>query len=63
MPEIDFYTVKGEIINRYFELGLDYDVYYRWDTVVDKVEEKIGSEEDKDKKAGLQEKRGVLMML
>jgi hypothetical protein len=39
MPEIDFYTVKGEILNRYFQLGLDDDVYYRWNTVVDKVEE------------------------
>jgi hypothetical protein len=57
MPEIDFYTVKGEIINRYFELGLDDDVYYRWNTVVDKVEEKIGCEEDNSKKAGLQEKK------
>jgi len=57
MPEIDFYTVKGEIINRYFELGLDYNVYYRWDTVVDKVEEKIGCEEDNSKKAGLQDKK------
>ena len=39
MPEIDFYTVKGEILNRYFQLGLDDDIYYRWDNVVDKVED------------------------
>ena len=39
MPEIDFYTVKGEILNRYFQLGLDDDVYYHWDSVVDKVED------------------------
>ena len=39
MPEIDFYTVKGEILNRYFQLGLDDDVYYRWENVVEKVED------------------------
>jgi len=39
MPEIDFYTVKGEILNRYFQLGLDDDVYYRWENVVGKVED------------------------
>lgn len=39
MPEIDFYTVKGEILNRHFQLGLDDDVYYRWENVVDKVED------------------------
>jgi hypothetical protein len=39
MPEIDFYTVKGAIINRNFQLGLDDDTYYRWQDVVEKVEE------------------------
>jgi hypothetical protein len=39
MPEIDFYTVKGEILNRYFQLGLDDDTYYRWENVVGKVED------------------------
>jgi hypothetical protein len=57
MPEIDFYTVKGEIINRHFELGLDDDIYYRWDSVIEKVENKIGCEEDNTKKGGLQEKK------
>lgn len=42
MPEIDFYTVKGEILNKYFQLGLDDDTYYRW--------ENIDIEEDKEKK-------------
>ena len=50
MPEIDFYTVKGEIINRYFKIGLDDDTYYRWDAVVGKVEDSIGCDEDKEKK-------------
>ena len=39
MPEIDFYTVKGAIINRYFKVGLEDDTYYRWQDVVEKVEE------------------------
>ena len=39
MPEIDFYTVKGEIINRHFGLGLEDDTYYRWENVVGKVED------------------------
>ena len=39
MPEIDFYTVKGEILNRNFQLGLDDDTYYRWENVVGKVED------------------------
>ena len=39
MPEIDFYTVKGEILNRHFQLGLDDDTYYRWENVVGKVED------------------------
>ena len=50
MPEIDFYTVKGAIINKYFQVGLDDDTYYRWDDVVEKVEDSIGCEEDKEKK-------------
>lgn len=57
MPEIDFYTVKGEIINRYFQVGLDEDIYYRWDAVVEKVEDSIGCEEDKAKKLELEEKK------
>ena len=58
MPEIDFYTVKGEILNRHFQLGLDDDVYYRWDTVVDKVEdnEKKKSFDDVMKWRGEREK-------
>jgi hypothetical protein len=58
MPEIDFYTVKGEILNRYFQLGLDDDIYYRWDTVVDKVEdnEKKNSFDDVMKWRGEREK-------
>ena len=39
MPEIDFYTVKGAIINRYFKVGLEDDTYYRWQDVVEKVED------------------------
>lgn len=50
MPEIDFYTVKGEILNRHFQLGLDDDVYYRWENVVGKVNDFIKTEEDKEKK-------------
>jgi hypothetical protein len=50
MPEIDFYTVKGEILNKNFQLGLDDDVYYRWENVVGKVNDFIDSEEDKEKK-------------
>jgi hypothetical protein len=57
MPEIDFYTVKGEIINRYFDLGLDDDTYYRWDSIIERVEDSIGCEEDKDKKLELEEKK------
>jgi hypothetical protein len=58
MPEIDFYTVKGEILNRYFQLGLDDDIYYRWDTVVGKVEdnEKKKSFDDVMKWRGEREK-------
>ena len=58
MPEIDFYTVKGEIINRHFGLGLDDDTYYRWDAVVDKVEdnEKKRSFDDVMKWRGEREK-------
>jgi hypothetical protein len=58
MPEIDFYTVKGEILNRYFQLGLDDDTYYRWDTVVGKVEdnEKKNSFDDVMKWRGEREK-------
>lgn len=58
MPEIDFYTVKGEILNRYFQLGLDDDTYYRWDTVVGKVEdnEKKKSFDDVMKWRGEREK-------
>lgn len=50
MPEIDFYTVKGEILNRHFQLGLDDDKYYRWEDVVGKVSDFIDTEEDKEKK-------------
>jgi hypothetical protein len=57
MPEIDFYTVKGVNINRYFDLGLDDEKYYRWDTVVEKVEDSIGCEEDTKRKVELEEKK------
>lgn len=57
MPEIDFYTVKGVNINKHFNLGLDYDKYYRWEDVVEKVEDSIGCEEDRTKKAELEEKK------
>jgi hypothetical protein len=50
MPEIDFYTVKGAIINQYFNIGLDDDTYYRWDAVVGEVEDSIRCEDDKEKK-------------
>jgi hypothetical protein len=50
MPEIDFYTVKGAIINRYFEVGLEDDTYYRWQDIVEKIEDSIGCEEDKERK-------------
>ena len=58
MPEIDFYTVKGAIINQYFNMGLDDDVYYRWDSVVEKVEdsEKKKSFDDVMKWRGEREK-------
>lgn len=58
MPEIDFYTVKGEIINRHFGLGLEDDTYYRWDAIVDKVEdnEKKRSFDDVMKWRGEREK-------
>jgi hypothetical protein len=56
MPEIDFYTVKGEVINRYFGVGLDDDKYYRWEDVVGKVSDFIDAEEDKTKKIELEEK-------
>ena len=58
MPEIDFYTVKGEIINRHFGLGLEDDTYYRWDSIVDKVEdnEKKKSFDDVMKWRGEREK-------
>jgi len=58
MPEIDFYTVKGEILNRHFQLGLDDNKYYRWDNVVDKVEvnEKKKSFDDVMKWRGEREK-------
>ena len=58
MPDIDFYTVKGEIINRHFGLGLEDDTYYRWDAVVDKVEdnEKKRSFDDVMKWRGEREK-------
>jgi hypothetical protein len=57
MPEIDFYTVKGEIINRYFDLGLDDEKYYRWEDVVERCEDSIGIEEDKTRKLELEEKK------
>jgi len=57
MPEIDFYTVKGEIINRYFDLGLDDEKYYRWEDVVERCEDSIGIEEDKVRKTELEEKK------
>jgi hypothetical protein len=50
MPEIDFYTVKGGIINRYFQVGLDDDTYYQWNDIAGKVEDSIRCEEDKEKK-------------
>ena len=50
MPEIDFYTVKGGIINKYFQVGLDDDTYYQWNDIEGKVEDSIGCEEDKEKK-------------
>lgn len=57
MPEIDFYTVKGVNINRYFDLGLDDEKYYRWEDVVDRCEDSIGIEEDKMRKTELEEKK------
>jgi hypothetical protein len=57
MPEIDFYTVKGVNLNRYFQLGLDDDTYYRWENVVGKVSDFIDTEEDNEKKAELEEKK------
>jgi hypothetical protein len=57
MPEIDFYTVKGEIINKYFQSGLDDAKYYRWDSIVEKVEDIIGCEENTLKKTELKEKK------
>jgi hypothetical protein len=57
MPEIDFYTVKGVNINKYFNLGLDDDKYYRWEDVVGKVSDFIDTEEDKTKKSELEEKK------
>lgn len=57
MLEIDFYTVKGVNLNRYFELGLDDDTYYRWNDIVDKVEDRVGCEDDEEKKADLLEKK------
>jgi hypothetical protein len=58
MPEIDFYTVKGEVINQYFGVGLDDDRYYRWEDVVGKVEdsEKKKSFDDVMKWRGEREK-------
>ena len=50
MPEIDFYTVKGGIINKYFQVGLDDDTYYQWNDIAGKVEDSIRCEEDKEKK-------------
>jgi hypothetical protein len=50
MPEIDFYTVKGAIINKYFQVGLDDDTYYQWNDIEGKVEDSIGCEEEKEKK-------------
>ena len=57
MSEIDFYTVKGEILNRYFKLNLDDDKYYRWDTVVGEVDLKIEGENDRLKKEEFEEKK------
>lgn len=57
MPEIDFYTVKGAIINRYFKVGLEDDTYYRWQDVVEKVGDYIDTEEDNAKKFELEEKK------
>jgi hypothetical protein len=57
MPEIDFYTVKGVNINKYFDLGLDDEKYYRWEDVVDRCEDSIGIEEDKVRKTELEEKK------
>jgi hypothetical protein len=57
MQDIDFYTVKGIVINKYFQLGLDDDKYYRWDNLVDKVNDFIDTEEDKIKKADLKQKK------
>ena len=50
--------MKGEIINRHFGLGLEDDTYYRWDAVVDKVEdnEKKRSFDDVMKWRGEREK-------
>jgi hypothetical protein len=44
-------------LNRYFQLGLDDDSYYRWENVVGKVCDFIDTEEDKDKKVKLEEKK------
>lgn len=57
MPKIDFYTVKGEIINRHFELGLYDGQYYRWEDVVGMVDVKIEGENDGLKKAEFEEKK------
>jgi hypothetical protein len=57
MPEIDFYTVKGININKYFELGLDDDVYYNWDSIIEKIEDSIGCEEDNTKREEMEEKK------
>jgi hypothetical protein len=58
MPEIDFYTVKGGVINQYFGVGLDDDKYYRWEDVAGKVEdsEKKKSFDDVMKWRGEREK-------
>ena len=57
MPEIDFYTVKGVNLNKYFDLGLDDEKYYRWEDVVERCEDSIGIEEDKTRKTDLEEKK------
>lgn len=57
MPEIDFYTVKGVNLNKYFDLGLDDEKYYRWEDVVERCEDSIGIEEDKTRKTELEEKK------
>lgn len=57
MSEIDFYTVKGVNINRYFEVGLDDDKYYHWEDVVGKVSDFIDTVENKTKKAELEDKK------